>query len=119
MPNVSAFTKAGLNPPESTFCTGRIKHIGSAFVDHWEFLKTHVPTNLIRGCKVTMPAPELYHLRYKDGKAYPKDIYKNDEEFFADIAKAYQIELQILYDHGARNVQIDDPNLACKCPCHG
>jgi methionine synthase II (cobalamin-independent) len=54
-----------------------------------------------------------YHLRYKTGKAYPKDVYANDQEYFADIAKAYQTELQILYDAGLRNAQVDDPNLAC------
>ena len=54
-----------------------------------------------------------YHLRYKTGKAYPKEVYANDEEYFADIAKAYQTELQILYDAGLRNAQVDDPNLAC------
>lgn len=55
------------------------------------------------------------HLRYKEGKAYPKDIYANDDEYFADIAKVYQAELKILYEHGLRNVQFDDPNLAYFC----
>ena len=64
--------------------------------------------------KLTLAAPNWYHLRHKEGKAYPKDVYKNDDEYFADIARAYQDELQILYDHGLRNVQFDDPNLACK-----
>ena len=52
-------------------------------------------------------------MRYKEGRAYPKSVYSNDAEYFADIATAYQEELKILYDHGLRNVQIDDPNLAC------
>jgi len=55
-----------------------------------------------------------YHLRYREGKAYPKDVYASDEEYFADLAQAYRTELQILYDAGLRNVQVDDPNLACK-----
>ncbi|KAI9879390.1 MAG: hypothetical protein M1823_006840, partial [Watsoniomyces obsoletus] len=33
----------------------------------------------------------------------------------ADIANEYQDELKILYDHGLRNVQFDDPNLAYFC----
>jgi methionine synthase II (cobalamin-independent) len=41
-------------------------------------------------------------------------VYTNDEDYFGDIAKAYQAELKILYDAGCRNVQFDDPNLACK-----
>lgn len=62
---------------------------------------------------MTLPAPEWYHLRYQKGHAYPKDVYANDEEYFADIAKAYRTELEVLYEHGVRNVTIDDPNLAC------
>lgn len=53
-----------------------------------------------------------------DGKAYPKEVYKNDEEYFADVAKAYQVELDILYKAGLRNVQFDDPNLACEPILH-
>jgi methionine synthase II (cobalamin-independent) len=47
--------------------------------------------------------------------AYSKDVYANDEEHFNDIAAAYRVELGILYDAGCRNVQIDDPLLACTC----
>ena len=124
MPNVSAFTDEGKRPPESEICTGKIKHKGSTYIEQWNFLKNSVSPDLVKGCKLTLPAPELYHLRYAQGKAYPTDVYRNDQEFFADIAKAYQTELQILYDHGLRNAQIDDPNLACmlytlcSCLCH-
>ncbi|KAL2038100.1 hypothetical protein N7G274_009047 [Stereocaulon virgatum] len=62
-----------------------------------------------------MTAPEWYHMRYKEGRAYPKIVYVNDAEYFTDIAKACQTELQILYDNGLRNVQIDDPDLAYFC----
>ncbi|ODM15530.1 hypothetical protein SI65_09133 [Aspergillus cristatus] len=51
----------------------------------------------------------------EEGSAYPKDIYRNDDEYFADVVAAYQTELQILYDHGLRNVQIDDPNMCYFC----
>ena len=54
-----------------------------------------------------------YHFRYGPNKAYVKGVYANDDEYFADVAKAYQTELKILYDAGLRNAQVDDPNLAC------
>lgn len=54
-----------------------------------------------------------YHFRYGPNKAYAKGVYANDDEYFADVAKAYQTELKILYDAGLRNAQVDDPNLAC------
>ena len=113
MPDIAAFTESGHKPGESVFCTGKIKHVGSTYVDQWNYLKSIVPTERVHECKLTLPAPEWYHMRYREGKAYPKDVYRNDAEYFADIATAYQTELRILYEHGLRNVQIDDPNFAC------
>ncbi|MDI1488070.1 MAG: hypothetical protein OHK93_007344 [Ramalina farinacea] len=115
MPDIAAFTEAGHKPGESVICDGKISHKGSSYVDQWNFLKSIVPKDKVAACKLTLAAPEWYHMRYREGQAYPKDVYKNDEEYFGDIAKAYQTELQILYDNGLRNVQIDDPNLAYFC----
>ncbi|KAL9039314.1 MAG: hypothetical protein Q9214_004930, partial [Letrouitia sp. 1 TL-2023] len=112
MPDISAFLEAGHGPVDSVFCVGKIKHVDSTYVDQWNFLKSLVPEERLGECKLTLAAPNWYHMRYKEGNAYPESIYSSDEEYFADIAKAYQIELQILYDHGLRNVQFDDPNLA-------
>lgn len=53
-------------------------------------------------------------MRYKQGRAYTPEAYANDAEYFADVAKVYQDELQQLYDAGLRNVQFDDPGLACE-----
>ena len=114
VPDIAGFTESNHKPGETVICTGKIKHVGSTYVDQWNYLKSVVPIDRIPECKLTLAAPEWYHMRYKDGLAYPKEVYHSDEEYFADIAKAYQTELQILYDNGLRNVQIDDPNLACK-----
>ena len=113
MPDIAAFLENGHGPVESVICIDKIKHTGSTYTEQWNFLKRLLPANKVRGAKLTLAAPEWYHMRYREGKAYPKSVYSNDEEYFADIAKAYQTELQILYDHGLRNVQIDDPNFAC------
>jgi len=61
-----------------------------------------------------MAAPNWYHLRYRTGNAFDKSTYSSDQEYFADLAKAYRDELYLLYKAGARNIQFDDPNLACK-----
>lgn len=79
-------------------------------------MKGLLPAEKVPEAKLTLAAPEWYHLRYKKGRAYPKEVYSSDAEYFADIAKAYRTELKILYDAGLRNVQIDDPNLACASP---
>ncbi|KAH7419854.1 hypothetical protein BKA64DRAFT_26938 [Cadophora sp. MPI-SDFR-AT-0126] len=115
VPDIAAFTESGHKPGETVLCTGKIKHVGSTYVDQWNYLKSQLPKEKQSEAKLTLAAPNWYHLRYKTGKAYPKEVYASDAEYFADIAKAYQAELQILYDNGLRNVQIDDPNLAYFC----
>lgn len=117
-PDIAAFLEAGHKPGETVLCTGKIKHVGSTYVDQFKYLAGLVPKDEVKNLKITLAAPNWYHLRYREGKAYPKDVYANDEDYFGDIAKAYQAELKILYDAGCRNVQFDDPNLACKhIPC--
>ncbi|KAK1141660.1 hypothetical protein N8T08_008924 [Aspergillus melleus] len=114
-PDIAAFLEAGHKPGETVLCTGKIKHVGSTYVDEFKYLASLVAPEEVKNLKLTLAAPNWYHLRYKEGKAYPKEVYASDEEYFADIAKAYQDELQILYDAGCRNVQFDDPNLAYFC----
>jgi methionine synthase II (cobalamin-independent) len=114
IPDIAAFTEEGYKPGETVICTGKIKHVGSTYTDQFDYLKSLVPESKHKDLKLTLAAPNWYHLRYKKGKAYPEDVYKNEDDYFADIAAAYQAELKILYEHGARNIQFDDPNLACK-----
>ena len=113
MPDIAAFVEENYKPAESMLCTGKIKHVGSTYIKQLEYLKSRLPKERHGEVKLTLAAPNWYHLRYKEGRAYPKEVYANDKEYFADVAKAYHAELQELYDHGLRNLQIDDPNLAC------
>lgn len=116
VPDIAAFLEAEKVPGESVICTGKISHTGkSSYIDQFEYLKKILPKEKHGDVKLTLAAPNWYHLRYKQGLAYPKEVYGSDEEYFADIAKAYRDELKILYDAGLRNVQVDDPNLAYFC----
>ncbi|KAJ3834782.1 hypothetical protein F5878DRAFT_695022 [Lentinula raphanica] len=115
-PDVAAFIEEVQIPGESVICTGKISHTGeSTYVDQVKYLQSLLPEERWGEIKLTVAAPNWYHLRYYEGKAYPKDVYPSDKEYFADIAKAYQVELDILYKAGLRNVQFDDPNLAYFC----
>ncbi|KKA28880.1 hypothetical protein TD95_000279 [Thielaviopsis punctulata] len=114
-PNLTKSAESGHRPGESLVCIGKIKHTGSQYLREWSFLKSLVPPDRVCDLKLTLPAPEWYHLRYKPGAAYSSAIYANDGEYFADIAAAYRTELAALYDAGVRNVTIDDPNLAYFC----
>ncbi|PVI01077.1 5-methyltetrahydropteroyltriglutamate-homocysteine methyltransferase [Periconia macrospinosa] len=116
VPDIAAFLETGHKPGESVYCVGKIKHTGvSTYVEQFEYLKTIVDKEKWGDIKLTITAPNWYHLRYVDGKAYPKSVYKDDGEYFKDVAEAYRVELKILYEAGLRNVQFDDPNLAYFC----
>ncbi|WVQ83750.1 hypothetical protein IAT38_005894 [Cryptococcus sp. DSM 104549] len=116
VPDVAGFLEKGERPGQSCLCTGKIAHNGrSTLIDEISFTKSLVPSERAGEVKLTMISPVWYHLRYREGKAYPTDVYASDEEYFSDIAKAYRTELDILYKAGVRNVQIDDPNFAYFC----
>lgn len=70
---------------------------------------SYLPKEKYDRIKLTIPAPNWYYFRYREGQAYSKGVYMNDDEYFADIIMVFQKELQVLYDHGLRNNQIDDP----------
>ncbi|KAK8162346.1 hypothetical protein IWX90DRAFT_240718 [Phyllosticta citrichinensis] len=116
VPDMAAFLETNHVPGETVICVGKIRHTGkSSYISQVEHLKTLVPEERWGDIKLTLAAPNWYHLRYREGQAYPTDVYSSDAEYFADIAKAYQTELDILYKAGVRNVQYDDPNLAYFC----
>ena len=115
VPDIAAFLEEEKVPGESVICTGKISHTGkSSYIDQFEYLKSITPKERHGDIKMTLAAPNWYHLRYKEGKAYPKEVYSNSQAYFDDIAAAYRTELKILYDAGLRNAQVDDPNLACR-----
>lgn len=102
-------------PNQVTVATSKIRHAGkSSYLPEFEYMKTLVPQEQWKDIKITLASPSWYHFRYGPNKAYAKGVYENDDEYFADVAKAYQTELKILYEAGLRNAQVDDPNLACE-----
>jgi methionine synthase II (cobalamin-independent) len=115
-PDVKSFMEAKEIPNAVTVCVGKISHPGtSSYQREVDIMKKLVPEPEWKNIKITMISPSWYHFRYRNGRSYPKDVYANDDEYFADVARAYQTELQILHDQGIRNIQIDDPNLAYFC----
>lgn len=133
-PDVQSFMHAKTIPNQVTVATGKLSHTGkSTFLPELEFMKSILPESQWGSIKLTLTSPSWYvvlsthmptepsltrfryHFRYGPKKAYLKGVYENDDEYFADLAKAYQTELKILYDAGLRNAQIDDPNLAYFC----
>lgn len=114
-PDVKSFMEAKEVPNSVTICVGKISHPGtSSNQREVEMMKKNLPKSEWKNIKITIISPSWYHFRYRAGRSFPSDVYASDEEYFADVAKAYQEELKILHAAGIRNIQIDDPNLACK-----
>ncbi|KAJ4057323.1 hypothetical protein NW761_003072 [Fusarium oxysporum] len=105
-------------PGESVIAGGKLSHSPEKSVSNLHELKLvqrFVPKEEWGSIKLTMITPAWFHMRYKQGKAYTPEAYKNDKEYFQDVAKVYQDELDQLYKAGLRNVQFDDPGMAYFC----
>ncbi|OBS19093.1 hypothetical protein FPOA_10817 [Fusarium poae] len=105
-------------PGDSVIAGGKLSHNPEKSVSNLHELKLvqqFMPKEQWGSIKLTMITPAWFHMRYKQGKAYSTEAYKNDEEYFADVAKVYQAELDMLYKAGLRNVQFDDPGMAYFC----
>ncbi|KAF2872029.1 methionine synthase-like protein [Massariosphaeria phaeospora] len=115
-PDVKSFMESKEIPNAVTVCVAKISHPGhSSYQREVDIMKKLVPENEWKNIKITLISPSWYHFRYRTGRSYPKEVYANDEEYFEDVAKAYQEELKFLHSQGIRNIQIDDPNLAYFC----
>ncbi|KAM3441247.1 hypothetical protein MY4824_001698 [Beauveria thailandica] len=114
-PPIAALMKTGKQYPMAVVCHGKIKRLESPYMNNWKMLRDTLSSDQWRLCKFTMPPPCYFHLRLARGKCYSSEAYSSDSEFFADLAVAYQQEIQALYDEGLRNLQIDDPTLAYFC----
>jgi len=115
VPDVAAFQQQhGFKKADSWICTGKLKRTKAFYKDQFNGLKKFVSDAEVKNLKVTFCAPEWFHLRHGEF-AYRKDVYQSDEEYFADIALAYQQELAELHSLGCRNIQFDDPLLAYFC----
>lgn len=105
-------------PGESVIAGSKLRHNPSKSVSNLNELRLvqqFVPENEWGNIKLTMIAPSWFHMRYKQGRAYTKEAYGSDAEYFADVAKVYKAELEMLYKAGLRNVQFDDPGMAYFC----
>ena len=61
-------------------CVGKVSHSGtSSYIPQYEYLKSITPKEQHGEIKMTLAAPSWYHMRYREGQAYPKDVYGSDE----------------------------------------
>jgi 5-methyltetrahydropteroyltriglutamate--homocysteine methyltransferase len=98
--------------PPVLHVTGKVKHAKPIQVRDFEFLKSAARSTSTP--KVTIPSPTMLHFRGGRG-AISKEAYPDLEDFFADVAQAYQEEIAALGAAGCTYLQLDDTNLAYLC----
>ncbi|ORY14131.1 hypothetical protein BCR34DRAFT_240622 [Clohesyomyces aquaticus] len=104
----------GFSPPVLAV-TGKLGHPNAIQVEDFKFLEQAIKDNGgAATTKVCIPSPTMVHFR--GGRAsIDIEAYPDLDEFFEDLARVYQEELDSLYQAGCRFVQLDDTNLAYLC----
>jgi len=98
----------GADPkPPTMVITGRIRRSKPSMLSHFQFLQSIVRKGT---AKFTMPSPAMLHARAD--RASLKKTYPDQDEFWADLTKAYREEIRDLYQAGCRYLQIDDTTIA-------
>lgn len=109
----------GLKTRSSVVATGKISFNEDSppYLSEWLQLRNCLPDErYLSKAKITIPAPSWQHIQLKPGTAYtPKSGYKDDEAYFRDIASCFTRTIKVLYGHGCRFIQIDDPHLTYFC----
>jgi methionine synthase II (cobalamin-independent) len=110
-PTTATLMRLGIKTRPGVVATGTIEHVRSPYLEEWETLKSLLPKDQWKDCKITMPSPTWQHMQLAKGTAFSPTIYSSDKHYFADLAAAFQAEFLSLYSSGLRSIQIDDPNL--------
>jgi 5-methyltetrahydropteroyltriglutamate--homocysteine methyltransferase len=99
----------GFIPPTMTV-EKKLKHVRDIQARDFEFLKSVVT----RTPKVCVPSPSMLHFR-GGRKAISEAAYPDLDQFYSDIARVYNEEMQSLAKAGLRYLQLDDTNFAYLC----
>jgi 5-methyltetrahydropteroyltriglutamate--homocysteine methyltransferase len=89
---------------------GKVRRTHPVMVDHFSFLKsvTHATP------KFSIPAATYLHMR-GGRRVVSREAYPDMEEFWADVARAYQEEIADLARAGCTYLQIDDVSFSMLC----
>ncbi|KZT53885.1 UROD/MetE-like protein [Calocera cornea HHB12733] len=90
----------GVGPP-TFLCTSKIRRIKPCYVPWFQFLAKSVSPEDVKHLKISIVSPEFLHLRHAPGYVYTSEAYSSDNEYFADIAQAYRVELDCGVDSDA------------------
>ena len=95
--------------PPAMRVAGRVGLGKTIFADAFSFLRDHAHPD--QTPKLTIPSPSMVH--YRGGNAaIDRDVYPDIDAFWDDLVRAYQQEMQAVYELGCRYLQLDDTSLA-------
>ena len=90
--------------------TGKLGFSKHPMLEHFRFLKANTKVTP----KMTIPSPSVLHFRLEPN-AVNTSIYKDRNDIFDDLGKAYQQAVKGFYDAGCRYLQFDDTAWAYLC----
>jgi 5-methyltetrahydropteroyltriglutamate--homocysteine methyltransferase len=95
--------------PPSAHVVAPITLNQTIFADAFTFVKDNAAPGQMP--KLTIPSPSMVH--YRGGReAISASVYPDLGQFWDDLASAYALEIQRLYDLGCRYLQLDDTSMA-------
>jgi 5-methyltetrahydropteroyltriglutamate--homocysteine methyltransferase len=95
----------------SPYARARLRRARGIASDELRFLRGAVTTGVP---KVTIPAPDVMHF-FLGPRSVDLDVYRDVEEYYADLVAIYRAELRELAALGGRALQLDDTALPCNC----
>jgi 5-methyltetrahydropteroyltriglutamate--homocysteine methyltransferase len=90
---------------------GEVAFSGHPMIEHFRFLAAH--TNGATP-KMTIPSPSVLHFR-GGRKAISEAVYPDLDDFYRDLARAYNAAVHAFAAAGCRYLQLDETNLAYLC----
>ena len=79
VPDIAAFSKiTEFKGAESSLATGKIKRTKPCYGPQFDQLKALVNPEEVSSLKLTLAAPEWFHLRHQPGTAYDLKVYPDD-----------------------------------------
>ncbi|WP_029422760.1 5-methyltetrahydropteroyltriglutamate--homocysteine S-methyltransferase [Alicyclobacillus macrosporangiidus] len=88
--------------------SGKLGFTDHPMLAHFRYLQSVAGDST---AKMTIPSPSMLHFR---GQIDPA-VYPDPDEFFADLAAAYQKAIRTFYEAGCRYLQLDDTSWAYLC----
>jgi 5-methyltetrahydropteroyltriglutamate--homocysteine methyltransferase len=109
MPNQNRFGGIEEQPPMATV-TGKIGCTAPIMADAFAYLKSITA----RTAKMTIPSPSMLYMR-GGRNAVPRAVYPDLDEFWHDVALAYQQAIRFFAARGCTYLQLDDVSFAYLC----